>query len=83
MAEKNPYPPGSYRAKAWERMQREKADKNKPDAPKAPKTQSEGDSTGERLRNRRKVIDEAVEEATEARVQKMRSRQFSDDTNYG
>lgn len=36
MSEKNPYPAGSYRAKLWERKQREKAGKESPPEKKTP-----------------------------------------------
>ena len=72
--EKNPYPKGSYRYKLWERRQREKKAKEKPEAEK------EMPETDDKTK-RRKQLDEAIEKATAQRVERMRKGQFSDSNN--
>ena len=73
--EKNPYPPGSARAKLWDRQQADK--KKAEDTPPPPPPPPEEEGFLDRFRNRDKKIDEEVEEAQTRR----RRNQSTDSRN--
>jgi hypothetical protein len=67
--EKNPFEPGTARFREWNR-------RNKSPRRVEKKLKSKGDDT-----NRRKRLDDAIEKAQAARIKRMRSGQFSDESN--
>lgn len=86
MADKNPYPPGSARAKLWERRQKDRAAKAKAETPKKsrrdPNDVNLGDGLADRakrkLNSRRDEMERIVEEAQKGRLKKMQENQSTD-----
>ena len=72
MPETNPYPPGSARAKLWERREADRREKEKPSPEDKGSVRPKG-----RARDRARAIDDIVEDAVRGR----RENQSTDSNN--
>ena len=70
MADQNPYPPGSARAKLWARQQADKAKENPPKEEEAPPPD---DSKGRTYFGRGRDIDAEIDEADNERKKRNQS----------